>query len=57
MCLFSIEKIWQSTIFDFIFSLPCVKEHKIQRNCDGIRSKTEFVKVGEFTDTHLLNGT
>ena len=37
-------------------SLPCVKEHKLLKNCDGKRCATEFVKLKDFSDTHLLNG-
>ncbi|KAK2150802.1 hypothetical protein LSH36_387g00041 [Paralvinella palmiformis] len=36
-------------------SLPCVKHHKTERNCDGIRDKTKFVEVSKFTDIDLLS--
>ncbi|CAH3024675.1 unnamed protein product [Porites evermanni] len=36
-------------------SLACVKCHKIQFQCSGIRSKTKFVSVDNFTDSNLLS--
>uniref|UniRef100_A0A131Y8R1 Putative box c/d snorna protein 1 n=2 Tax=Ixodes ricinus TaxID=34613 RepID=A0A131Y8R1_IXORI len=36
-------------------SLPCVKEHKRRQECDGIRDKTAFLPLSEFTDLDLLS--
>lgn len=36
-------------------SLPCVKNHKQEGSCDGIRKKSEFVPVKEFGDMNLLS--
>ncbi|KFM57378.1 Box C/D snoRNA protein 1, partial [Stegodyphus mimosarum] len=36
-------------------SLQCVKAHKQEKNCDGIREKTAFVPAEEFKDRHLLS--
>ncbi|KAM8805774.1 box C/D snoRNA protein 1 [Eudromia elegans] len=36
-------------------SLLCVKKHKLALNCNGIRDKTAFVAVNEFTDLNLLS--
>lgn len=37
----------------FSCSLNCVKAHKKQNGCDGIRDKTAFVSLEEFKDHHL----
>ncbi|ELT91515.1 hypothetical protein CAPTEDRAFT_107031, partial [Capitella teleta] len=34
-------------------SLKCVKQHKIRSECDGVRDKTAFVSIPQFTDMHL----
>uniref|UniRef100_A0A8B9Q9U2 Box C/D snoRNA protein 1 n=1 Tax=Apteryx owenii TaxID=8824 RepID=A0A8B9Q9U2_APTOW len=36
-------------------SLLCVKKHKLALSCNGIRDKTAFVSVNEFTDLNLLS--
>ncbi|XP_019357099.1 PREDICTED: box C/D snoRNA protein 1 isoform X2 [Gavialis gangeticus] len=36
-------------------SLPCVKKHKVALNCNGVREKTAFVSVNEFSDLNLLS--
>ncbi|XP_067997287.1 box C/D snoRNA protein 1 [Melanerpes formicivorus] len=36
-------------------SLLCVKKHKLLQSCNGIRDKTAFVSVNEFTDLNLLS--
>lgn len=38
------------------FSLLCVKKHKLALSCNGIRDKTSFISVNEFTDLNLLSG-
>lgn len=38
------------------FSLLCVKKHKLALSCSGVRDKTAFVSVTEFTDLNLLSG-
>lgn len=40
----------------FSCSLDCVKAHKVETKCDGIRDKTAFVPIDEFKDRHLLSG-
>ncbi|NXN97021.1 BCD1 protein, partial [Rhinopomastus cyanomelas] len=36
-------------------SLLCVKKHKLALSCNGVRDKTAFVSVNEFTDLNLLS--
>ncbi|XP_015725663.1 box C/D snoRNA protein 1 [Coturnix japonica] len=36
-------------------SLLCVKKHKVALSCSGVRDKTAFVSVTEFTDLNLLS--
>lgn len=36
-------------------SLPCVKKHKVDVACSGVRDKTAFVPLSTFSDLHLLN--
>uniref|UniRef100_A0A669QZ62 Box C/D snoRNA protein 1 n=2 Tax=Phasianus colchicus TaxID=9054 RepID=A0A669QZ62_PHACC len=36
-------------------SLLCVKKHKLALSCNGVRDKTAFVSVTEFTDLNLLS--
>ncbi|XP_068546431.1 box C/D snoRNA protein 1 [Anas acuta] len=36
-------------------SLLCVKKHKLALSCNGIRDKTSFISVNEFTDLNLLS--
>ncbi|XP_030311222.1 box C/D snoRNA protein 1 [Calypte anna] len=36
-------------------SLLCVKKHKLALSCNGVRDKTAFVPVNEFTDLNLLS--
>lgn len=37
-------------------SLTCVKQHKEETSCNGVRDKTAFVKMKEMGDMHLLSG-
>ena len=39
-----------------LFSVGCVKAHKVEGGCDGRRCKTAYVSQNEFTDGHLLSG-
>lgn len=36
-------------------SLPCVKKHKMETTCTGVRDKTAFVSLEEFNELHLLS--
>ncbi|CAG0883741.1 unnamed protein product [Darwinula stevensoni] len=36
-------------------SLDCVREHKIQTGCTGIRDKTKFVRLSKFDDSQLFS--
>lgn len=36
-------------------SLSCVKIHKKELNCDGVRDRTRFVYIDKFTDLDLFN--
>ncbi|XP_054835217.1 box C/D snoRNA protein 1 isoform X2 [Eublepharis macularius] len=36
-------------------SLVCVKQHKTTYNCNGVREKTAFVSVNQFSDLNLLS--
>lgn len=36
-------------------SLPCVKRHKKNDDCDGVRDKTSYISLDEFTDLDLLS--
>ncbi|XP_056388479.1 box C/D snoRNA protein 1 [Hyla sarda] len=36
-------------------SLPCVKKHKVDVTCSGVRDKTAFVPLSSFSDIHLLS--
>lgn len=36
--------------------LQCVKSHKKEFDCNGIRDKTRFKSVSQFTDLDLLSG-
>uniref|UniRef100_A0A8B9EUN5 Box C/D snoRNA protein 1 n=1 Tax=Anser cygnoides TaxID=8845 RepID=A0A8B9EUN5_ANSCY len=36
-------------------SLSCVKKHKLALSCNGVRDKTSFISVNEFTDLNLLS--
>ncbi|XP_010714296.1 box C/D snoRNA protein 1 [Meleagris gallopavo] len=36
-------------------SLLCVKKHKLALSCNGVRDKTAFVSMTEFTDLNLLS--
>ncbi|RXM34322.1 Box C/D snoRNA protein 1 [Acipenser ruthenus] len=38
-------------------SLPCVKRHKSESGCSGVRDKAAFVPIGEFDEINLLSGT
>lgn len=37
-------------------SLPCVKQHKLQSGCSGVRDRTAFVALSRFSDLDLLSG-
>lgn len=37
-------------------SLKCVNVHKVEYDCNGVRDKTKFIRVSEFTDLDLLSG-
>ncbi|XP_073449705.1 box C/D snoRNA protein 1 isoform X2 [Aquarana catesbeiana] len=36
-------------------SLPCVKKHKVESACNGVRDKTAFVPLNKFGDIDLLS--
>ena len=36
-------------------SLKCVKEHKAKDGCDGVRDKTEFIKLKDFSENNLVS--
>jgi hypothetical protein len=36
-------------------SLDCVKRHKEEANCDGMRDKVKFVPMGQFKDMDVVN--
>ncbi|XP_006898442.1 PREDICTED: box C/D snoRNA protein 1 [Elephantulus edwardii] len=36
-------------------SLPCVKKHKTELTCNGVRDKTAFVSIQQFTEMNLLS--
>ncbi|XP_013412241.1 box C/D snoRNA protein 1-like [Lingula anatina] len=36
-------------------SLPCVKQHKLRQDCSGVRDKTAYVAMKDFTDLNLLS--
>ncbi|KAM6217082.1 box C/D snoRNA protein 1 [Rhynchocyon petersi] len=36
-------------------SLPCVKKHKAEMTCNGVRDKTAFVSIQQFTEMNLLS--
>lgn len=38
------------------FSLPCVKKHKAELTCNGVRDKTAYVSIQQFTEMNLLSG-
>ncbi|XP_066450883.1 box C/D snoRNA protein 1 isoform X2 [Eleutherodactylus coqui] len=38
-----------------LYSLPCVKKHKVDVACSGVRDKTAFVPLSKFGDLHLLS--
>uniref|UniRef100_A0A2K6JMU6 Box C/D snoRNA protein 1 n=1 Tax=Rhinopithecus bieti TaxID=61621 RepID=A0A2K6JMU6_RHIBE len=37
-------------------SLPCVKKHKAELTCNGVRDKTAYVSIQQFTEMNLLSG-
>ena len=39
-----------------IYSLECVKDHKINSGCSGVRCRTKYVSLSSFTDSQLLSG-
>ncbi|KAK2824859.1 hypothetical protein Q7C36_018786 [Tachysurus vachellii] len=36
-------------------SLSCVKQHKLQSGCSGVRDRTAFVPLSRFGDLHMLS--
>lgn len=36
--------------------LSCVKQHKTESGCDGVRNKTGYVGMKQFSDMNLLSG-
>nr|XP_012998197.1 box C/D snoRNA protein 1 [Cavia porcellus] len=36
-------------------SLPCVKKHKAELTCNGVRDKTAYVSLQQFTEMNLLS--
>ena len=38
------------------YSVACVKRHKIDHGCSGVRCKTKFVALNDFSDNHLYSG-
>ncbi|XP_006831137.1 PREDICTED: box C/D snoRNA protein 1 [Chrysochloris asiatica] len=36
-------------------SLPCVKKHKAELTCNGVRDKTAFISIQQFTEMNLLS--
>ncbi|XP_003784231.1 box C/D snoRNA protein 1 [Otolemur garnettii] len=36
-------------------SLPCVKKHKTELTCNGVRDKTAYVSIHQFTEMNLLS--
>ncbi|XP_066529439.1 box C/D snoRNA protein 1 [Hoplias malabaricus] len=36
-------------------SLPCVKKHKLESSCTGVRDRTAFVRLSQFSDINLLS--
>lgn len=38
------------------YSLPCVKKHKAELPCNGVRDKTAYVSLQHFTEMNLLSG-
>uniref|UniRef100_A0A8D0QIF8 Box C/D snoRNA protein 1 n=1 Tax=Sus scrofa TaxID=9823 RepID=A0A8D0QIF8_PIG len=36
-------------------SLPCVKKHKADLTCNGVRDKTAYVSIQQFTEMNLLS--
>lgn len=37
-------------------SLPCVKRHKAELTCNGVRDRTAYVSLQQFTEMNLLSG-
>ena len=37
-------------------SLSCVKLHKVEFDCSGVRNKTAFVPLNQFSDNLLYSG-
>ena len=36
-------------------SLACVKRHKLEADCDGLRDKTKYLPLQKFTDMDVVN--
>ncbi|XP_064228246.1 box C/D snoRNA protein 1 isoform X12 [Aotus nancymaae] len=36
-------------------SLPCVKKHKTELTCNGVRDKTAYISIQQFTEMNLLS--
>jgi hypothetical protein len=39
----------------FSCSLKCCKQHKIERSCNGLRDRIEFIPLKDFSDNNLRN--
>lgn len=47
---------WSKKTSSLFCSLPCVKKHKTELTCNGIREKTAYVSIQQFTEMNLLSG-
>ncbi|ESP00241.1 hypothetical protein LOTGIDRAFT_141139, partial [Lottia gigantea] len=36
-------------------SLMCVKKHKLEKDCNGVRDKTAYISINKFSETDLLS--
>ena len=36
-------------------SLTCVRKHKLQDDCDGVRDKVKYLSLQKFTDMDVVN--
>ncbi|KAI7871543.1 hypothetical protein BDF14DRAFT_1683074, partial [Spinellus fusiger] len=37
-------------------SLPCVKQHRIDKECSGERSKTHYVSLKTYNESTMMSG-
>ena len=35
--------------------MDCVKKHKVEDDCDGVRDKSKYVSMQKFTDMDVVN--